>query len=202
MAPAEASAHTARPGGACLRALCVAAAFGAPAALMLLHGVPPPHAPPAGRALSARMWERPVEAETPRRHRRRNRGGRHQRGTHHSSAAGASDWRNPSAAGTTTTHVIPEGGSLAIECADGTHVEAVDFATYGTPDVFTNGSVGAGACHSRHAHAIVARACAGQSHCCLPVSALNFPQDPCYGKVRTRGTLGRTRHARTHPPPT
>jgi len=83
-------------------------------------------------------------------------------------------------------HVIPEGGSLAIECNGGTSVTGVSFASFGTPTVYDNDTVATNAtCHSERSRQIVESACLGQSHCCLPVSTDNFGRDPCHGKIKT-----------------
>ena len=84
-----------------------------------------------------------------------------------------------------SVHVIPEGGALAVECVGGSYVREVLFASWGTPVRHPNGSVGAGKCHGAYAAGVVARACVNNSHCCLPVSSLNFASDPCYGQVKT-----------------
>ena len=89
------------------------------------------------------------------------------------------------------THVIPQGGALAIECAAGTYIRSVRFASFGTP--VTNVSSASGErllaadpkCHSRRSEQVVADACVGQSHCCLPVGTDNFRDDPCRGVVKT-----------------
>lgn len=82
-------------------------------------------------------------------------------------------------------HVIPEGGSLAIECEGGTVIERVSFASFGTPSTPANNSVAVdSACHSPDSMRVVAAACQGQSHCCLPVSTDNFGRDPCHGKIK------------------
>ena len=39
------------------------------------------------------------------------------------------------------SHVVPQGGSLAVECAGGTSVKRVRFASFGTPIVHANGTV-------------------------------------------------------------
>jgi hypothetical protein len=82
--------------------------------------------------------------------------------------------------------VIPQGGALAVECADGTRVREVSYATWGTPLLHPNGSVTTDLrCHSPGALTIVRNACEGQSHCCLPIADQNFRRDPCVGKVKT-----------------
>lgn len=84
------------------------------------------------------------------------------------------------------THIIPQGGSLAVECAGGTTVTRVVSASFGTPVVNANGSFTADPqCHSRRSVGVVENACVGQSHCCLPVGTDNFRDDPCRGKVKT-----------------
>lgn len=89
------------------------------------------------------------------------------------------------------THVIPQGGALSIECAAGTYIRSVRFASFGTP--VTNVSSANGErllavdpkCHSRRSERVVADACVGQSHCCLPVGTDNFRDDPCRGVIKT-----------------
>ena len=84
------------------------------------------------------------------------------------------------------SHVIPQGGSLSVECAAGTSVKRVRFASFGTPIVHANGSFGIDAkCHSRRSLDTISRACVGHSHCCLPVGTENFNDDPCRGTVKT-----------------
>ena len=84
------------------------------------------------------------------------------------------------------TLIIPEGGSLAIECKGGSAVRGVSLASFGTPVVHTDGSAEVNpACHSERSRAVVEQACLGQSHCCLPVSGDNFGADPCHGKIKT-----------------
>ena len=39
-----------------------------------------------------------------------------------------------------SVHVVPEGGSLAVECTGGTYISKVAFASWGTPRV-RNGTV-------------------------------------------------------------
>jgi len=83
-------------------------------------------------------------------------------------------------------HVIPEGGSLAVECAAGTVIEAVSFASFGTPQTSANGSVAIDpTCHSRASERVLRDACVGESHCCFPVTTDNFGPDPCHGKIKT-----------------
>ena len=81
-------------------------------------------------------------------------------------------------------HVVPQGGSLAVECAHGTYVNRVSFASFGTPSVAPNGTAVIGTCHSRFSHNVVSDACLGNSHCCLPVTTDNF-HDPCRGTIKT-----------------
>ena len=84
------------------------------------------------------------------------------------------------------THVVPQGGSLSIECASGTFVRAVRFASFGTPIKHDNGSIVIDPqCHSARSERVVANACVGESHCCLPVGTDNFRDDPCRGTVKT-----------------
>jgi len=64
-------------------------------------------------------------------------------------------------------HVIAQSGALAIECAAGTYVREVSFATYGTPVLHSNGSVSANAsCHSAEALGIVKGACEVRNSLC------------------------------------
>ena len=84
------------------------------------------------------------------------------------------------------THIIPQGGSLAIECGAGTVVTRVSFASFGMPFVSPNGSVAVNPeCHSHKSARLVEKACVGNSHCCLPVNTENFKDDPCNGKIKT-----------------
>ena len=84
------------------------------------------------------------------------------------------------------THIIPQGGSLAVECAGGTKVTRVVAASFGTPIVSANGTFEADPqCHSKRSVRVLEDACVGQSHCCLPIGTDNFRDDPCRGKVKT-----------------
>lgn len=84
------------------------------------------------------------------------------------------------------TLIIPEGGSLALECKGGSTVRGISFASFGTPTVHANGSAALNPeCHSERSRTVVEAACLGQSHCCLPVSGENFGADPCHGKIKT-----------------
>ena len=93
----------------------------------------------------------------------------------------------PPPAASPTLLVVPQGGSLSIECAAGTFVEKVAFASWGTPRVHhANRSAAIDpSCHSRRSLPTVVSACEGQSHCCLPVSEDNFRDDPCKGVIKT-----------------
>ena len=128
----------------------------------------------------------------------RGGGGRRGRGAH---VAPASTLSLAHSEATVHTHIVPQGGALAIECAHGTRIRRIRFASFGIPTVYANGSVGEGQCHSRRSRRIVAQACVGQSHCCLPVDTSNFHDDPCRGKVKTlavvlEGCAEHTAHTR------
>ena len=90
------------------------------------------------------------------------------------------------------THIVPQGGALSIECRAGTYVRSVRFASFGTPITnLTSAATGQRQvavdprCHSRRSQQVVADACVGQSHCCLPIGTDNFRDDPCRGTVKT-----------------
>lgn len=81
--------------------------------------------------------------------------------------------------------MIPQGGYFALECAAGSSVTEVSFASYGVPLRFANGSVGYNSsCHAPESQRRVEAACKGQSHCCLPVTGNNFGADPCFGQLK------------------
>ena len=84
-------------------------------------------------------------------------------------------------------HVIPEGGSLTLECDEGTWVERISFASFGKPKAHANGSYAVDeSCHLAKSADIIRRACEGQSHCCLPVGTDHFERrDPCPGSIKT-----------------
>ena len=74
----------------------------------------------------------------------------------------------------------------------GPHVRSVRFASFGTPITnLTSAATGQRQvavdprCHSRRSQQVVADACVGQSHCCLPIGTDNFRDDPCRGTVKT-----------------
>ena len=143
----------------------------------------PTYMPPVGRML--REWR--GRGRNQRRGRGGRRGGRRGGGRAAAASAAAAALFPASTPDGGTLHVIPEGGALALECADGTYVERVSFASFGTPRVHANGSYAADpTCHHAGAEAILRKACEGQSHCCLPVGTDHFERkDPCHGTIKT-----------------
>ena len=134
--------------------------------------------------LTPRLSPRARRAEG-RGHRRRRRGRREGKSASASAAGGRHAPPPLAPHALVHTHVVPQGGSLAVECAAGTSIRRVRFATFGTPVVHANGSVGVGACHSARSQRVIEHACLGQSHCCLPVTTENFASDPCRGTIKT-----------------
>jgi hypothetical protein len=64
-----------------------------------------------------------------------------------------------------------------LECTDGQQIDAVEFASFGTP-VGDCRQYSLGTCHADNSTAIVAKACVGQPSCAVPVSIATFG-DPC-----------------------
>lgn len=78
--------------------------------------------------------------------------------------------------------IADEGDEAVLACPTGQFIDAIDFASYGTPDG-SCGNLVAGACHADMSRATVEELCVGRQQCTVAAANTVFG-DPCNGVVK------------------
>jgi hypothetical protein len=78
---------------------------------------------------------------------------------------------------------VAENGSVTLSCPSGQTIDAVVFASFGTPSG-SCGSFAAGSCDDSSSVAVVQALCVGRASCTVPATNGAFG-DPCHGTVKS-----------------
>lgn len=96
--------------------------------------------------------------------------------------------------------LIPENSAALLGCADGSPIEGIVFASFGTPTGTCPGHLVKGACDANTTLPIVTKACVGNVSCTLTASRDVFG-DPCYDVIKTLGVQVQCPGSPPPPPP-
>lgn len=80
--------------------------------------------------------------------------------------------------------VVPENADLELACADGSPIQGVNFASFGTPTGSCPGHLAKGSCDAATSVSVVTAACVGKTACTVHATNNAFGGDPCYNTVK------------------
>lgn len=91
---------------------------------------------------------------------------------------------SPTPTGPTQCGFVPENQVMQLACADGSAIQGILFASFGTPTGTCPGHLAKGSCDAKSSMDVVTRACVGKSSCSIDVRNDVFGGDPCVNTVK------------------
>ena len=81
--------------------------------------------------------------------------------------------------------IVPENSQIQLQCADGSAIQGINFASFGTPSGSCPDKLVKGSCDASTSMSVVSSACVGKKSCTITASVSAFGgTDPCYNTLK------------------